>query len=163
MSDGVPTLTISVCCEMLKSASHVAQGLLELAYLMSMSICNSVWPSILLSHDSIICCCLGLQHGKLPAGHQHRCLCTESGVSVQGFVREASRTIVVEGKTPAEVLDKLAAYRVNLCQLSTLCISNDKQNDIWVRCITSVWSHRHVLPHSTILSHRTNRMLHKVL
>lgn len=30
---------------------------------------------------------------------------------VQGFVREASRTIVIEGKTPAELLDKLAAYK----------------------------------------------------
>ena len=30
---------------------------------------------------------------------------------LQGFVREASRTIVIEGKTPAELLDKLAAYK----------------------------------------------------
>lgn len=29
----------------------------------------------------------------------------------EGFVREASRTIVIEGKTPAELLDKLAAYK----------------------------------------------------
>ena len=35
-------------------------------------------------------------------------------VGVQGFVREASRTIVIEGKTPAELLDKLAAYKREL-------------------------------------------------
>ncbi|DBA88899.1 hypothetical protein WJX79_002825 [Trebouxia sp. C0005] len=29
----------------------------------------------------------------------------------EGFVREASRTIVIEGRTPAELLDKLAAYK----------------------------------------------------
>ena len=32
-------------------------------------------------------------------------------IELQGFVREASRTIVIEGKTPAELLDKLAAYK----------------------------------------------------
>ena len=32
----------------------------------------------------------------------------------QGFVREASRTIVIEGRTPAELLDKLAAYKRKL-------------------------------------------------
>lgn len=32
-------------------------------------------------------------------------------LDLQGFVREASRTIVIEGKTPAELLDKLAAYK----------------------------------------------------
>ncbi len=43
-------------------------------------------------------------------------------VGVQGFVREASRTIVIEGKTPAELLDKLAAYK---CELSApvLCLT----------------------------------------
>ncbi|DBA85764.1 hypothetical protein WJX77_002099 [Trebouxia sp. C0004] len=29
----------------------------------------------------------------------------------EGFVREASRTVVIEGKSPAELLDKLAAYK----------------------------------------------------
>ena len=29
---------------------------------------------------------------------------------LQGFVRESSRSIVIEGKTPAEVIDKLIAY-----------------------------------------------------
>ena len=32
-------------------------------------------------------------------------------IDLQGFVREASRTIVIEGKTPAELLDKLVAYQ----------------------------------------------------
>lgn len=41
-------------------------------------------------------------------------LLLQGTVDAQGFVREASRTIVIEGRTPAELLDKLAAYKRKL-------------------------------------------------
>jgi len=43
-------------------------------------------------------------------------------VGAQGFVREASRTIVIEGKNPAELLDKLAAYKRKL-SAPVLCLT----------------------------------------
>lgn len=43
----------------------------------------------------------------------------EAASCLQGFVRESSRSIVIEGKTPAEVIDKLIAYnRKRVMQLS---------------------------------------------